>query len=574
MTAYSFSQLIDFTRTSSGTFVGSNGLIQTTPQSRNLLTWTQEFDNAAWTKAATTVTANTGVAPDGTSTADKLAEDATTAQHRVSQTATTVAAAHTFSCYAKASERNFVALYHNQTNASLSVNLTTGATGTISGTIAPTSSSVVSVGNGWWRISITFTATAATNGFTVFVMNDLTNASYAGTAGSGVLIWGAQLEQASTATDYTRNVGSLFPARFDYDPVTLAPRGILIEEQRVNLQTYSNDFSNATWSNTGSSETAGAAVSPDGTTNAFALVEDTSNGVHQISSLFSSGVAGTTYTFSVFLAKNTRTKARVVVSDNATGDGSVIADLDTGTLTTPIVSGNWNTVSATITPFRNNFYRVTLTLTKAVGGNTSVVPVVRLYTTTDSYLGNGTSGIFIYGAQLEAGAFATSYIPTVASQVTRTADQASIVAPMFAPWYNESAGSLVFEGSNLGSSGFTWPVLASAGSSANAFGNYRSASFAAGFIASSSVTQMEITSSPIVANVPYKLGMAAQANNGNFSFNGDIGTNDTTITMPTVNRLSLGSNGAGNAEFFNGHIRRIRYYPTRLSDLQLQALTA
>jgi hypothetical protein len=132
----------------------------------------------------------------------------------------------------------------------------------------------------------------------------------------------------------------------------------------------------------------------------------------------------------------------------------------------------------------------------------------------------------------------------------------------------------VFEGSVLGASGFSWPVLASAGSAANAVGNYRSASFVAGFIATSGVTQMEITSSPVVANVPYKMAIAAQANNGNFSFNGNIGTNDTAITMPAVNRLSLGVNAAGNAEFLNGHIRRVTYYPTRLSDLQLQALTA
>jgi hypothetical protein len=158
--------------------------------------------------------------------------------------------------------------------------------------------------------------------------------------------------------------------------------------------------------------------------------------------------------------------------------------------------------------------------------------------------------------------------------VTRTADQASIVAPMFAPWYNQSAGTFVFEGSVLGASGFSWPLNASAGSAANTVSMYRSAAFVAGFIANTSVTQLEITSSPVVANVPYKIAIAAQANNGNFSFNGSIDTNDTTITMPTVSRLSLGANAAGSAEFLNGHIRRVTYYPVRLSDLQLQALTA
>jgi hypothetical protein len=79
LVSQTFDQLLDFTRTTSGTFVGSNGLVQTTPASVNLFTQTQQFDNAAWTKNATTATANTTVAPDGTSTADTLTATATTA---------------------------------------------------------------------------------------------------------------------------------------------------------------------------------------------------------------------------------------------------------------------------------------------------------------------------------------------------------------------------------------------------------------------------------------------------------------------------------------------------------------
>jgi len=579
LTNYTFQQLIDFTRTSSGTFVGSNGLIQTTPQSRNLLTFTQEFDNAGWTKNNATITANSTVAPDGTSTADKLNETATTGFHNAGQAGTVASSTvYTVSVYAKAAERGWLAL--DPVNPSVANHITyfdlvNGVVGT---NAAGNTAAITSVGNGWYRCSVTRTTTGSQTSIRMEATTATANntASYAGVAGSGIFLWGAQLEQASTASDYTRNVGGLFPPRFDYDPVTLAPRGILIEEQRVNLLVRSEQFDNAAWGLVQATVSANTAISPDGASNADKLVENTASSVqHFIYASTSKAASSITYSATVFCKAAERSRIRIWLHDSAGNGPDADANLSAGTIGAAVNRGaGWTSVSSSITNVGNGWYRCTV-----IGTSNSATSLELRLTLLDnsgsvSYTGDGTSGLFLYGAQLEAGAFATSYIPTVASQVTRTADQASIVAPMFAPWYNESAGTLVFEGTSLTTSGFTWPAIASSGSAANAFGTYRSAAFVAGFIASSSVTQMEITSSPVVANVPYKLGIAAQANNGNFSFNGNIGTADTAITMPVVNRLSLGVNSAGNAEFLNGHIRRVTYYPTRLSDLQLQALTA
>jgi hypothetical protein len=164
MTNYTFDQLIDFTRTTSGTFVGSNGLIQNTPASVNLLTFTQQFDNAVWSKNAATVTANSTVAPDGTSTADTLVETTATSTHRAKQSVSTVAAGViTTSVYAKAAGRSRIVVTNESSVANDGAfavfNLLTGvvdAPPTIYGSgFSAVSASIESVGNGWFRCSVT-----------------------------------------------------------------------------------------------------------------------------------------------------------------------------------------------------------------------------------------------------------------------------------------------------------------------------------------------------------------------------------------------------------------------------------
>jgi hypothetical protein len=249
-----FNQFINFTRTSAATFVGSNGLIQTTPASVNLLTFTQEFDNAVWGKTRATVTANAIAAPDGTLTADKLVDDTSASTtHPLDRSATiALSTTYTFSVYLKGAGRNFARILLGDSaggNAAwVGVNLTTGATSTgTNGTgWAVGSASATSVGDDWWRVAITSTSAASTTGaMLIYGGSSTTSVVYTGDGTSGIFLWGAQLELGSTATTYTRNFGGLFPPRFDYDPVTLAPKGILIEEQRTNLFLQSETFDNA-----------------------------------------------------------------------------------------------------------------------------------------------------------------------------------------------------------------------------------------------------------------------------------------------------------------------------------------
>ena len=216
--------LVTFTRASSGTYVGSDGLIKTaaTNEARfdhnpstgeslgllveeartNLLLYSEQFDNAAWTKSNSTITANSVVAPDGTITADKHQEDNVNNFHYSFQQLTYSAGVYTISAYFKAAERSFAWLYLNTgATATAYFNLATGVVGTVSGTGSPTAS-ITSVANGWYRCTLTATIPATVGGAGYGISLADNTLSYTGTAGSGIYIWGAQLEVGSFPTSY------------------------------------------------------------------------------------------------------------------------------------------------------------------------------------------------------------------------------------------------------------------------------------------------------------------------------------------------------------------------------------
>lgn len=577
-TRYTFDQLIDFTRTSAATFVNSSGNIASTPKSRNLLTFTQEFDNAAWVKASATVTANTTLAPNATNTADSLISTVGTGEQRVyreSLIPSTAGITYTFSVYAKANGANWLVVRDDWRGfADTSFDLVNGVVGTVA---SGRTAIITAAGNGWYRCSVTATVNASfVNGSVSLCLADADNgrASFSGNGTKAMFIWGAQLEQASSATDYTRNFGGLFPPRFDYDPVTRAPRGLLIEEQRTNLLTYSEQFDNAAWTKLNATVTANATTSPDGTLTADALIENTANTQHQ--TFQAATLTASPYTWTIYAKQGPGAKRWLNMYPQGVGvNAFAIFDLTLGTVTS---TGLAQFLSATITPTGNGWYRCAISFTgAAVAVNFVSYLSNALNAQAPSYTGDGTSGIFLWGAQLEAGAFATSYIPTVASQVTRTADVAAINAPNFASWYNPVAGTFVaeFDTTALRVGGTTVynAVSADAGGTPNQICLYAYANFAAGRVVTGSATQADINGGGSPANnVTIKAGIAYASNDVAVTVNGATPGTDTSVSLPTVDRLSIGQVGSTNQ--LNGHIRSIRYYPTKLSNAQLQALTA
>jgi hypothetical protein len=228
--AFGFLALVPSTGAIAFTVLGFNEVpgvhaIQPTSASRpaldarvNLLTYSEQFDNAAWTKTRSSITANAALAPDGTTTADKLVEDnSATSTHFISRSSGTPIGASTAYegwVYCKAAERTNVQvrLTVGGTNYGVDVNLSTGAISAISGEV-PSAFSALDVGNGWYFVRVRGTSGATTSADLIARLCSAPGVnSYTGDGTSGALIWGADLrlatdaaypyQRVTTATDY------------------------------------------------------------------------------------------------------------------------------------------------------------------------------------------------------------------------------------------------------------------------------------------------------------------------------------------------------------------------------------
>lgn len=190
--------------------------------SENLLQYSEQANNAVWGKAEMTVAADTIAAPDGTMTADKLVETATTsAYHYRNQTVakTATAITYTYSLYVKDGGGGAIGLRIDNgagSGAVVTYNITTASAGTVItapgtyGTFSNASSTFTNVGNGWYRISLTTTTDATTTNVYVqeYLWNIAANSSvYTGSISNGIYVWGAQFEYGSAPSDYVRTLG-------------------------------------------------------------------------------------------------------------------------------------------------------------------------------------------------------------------------------------------------------------------------------------------------------------------------------------------------------------------------------
>lgn len=271
--------------------------------------------------------------------------------------------------------------------------------------------------------------------------------------------------------------------RFDYDPTTLAPKGLLIEEARTNL------FLNS-------------------------LIDGTSLSTQTVA------VTAIAYTISFY---------------------------GTGTIT---LSGA-STATVTGTGVYPN--RKTLTFTPIVGA--------LICTVTGS----------VQYAQIEAGAFATSFIPTAATSITRNADVVSMTGTNFSDWYNASEGAFAIWHRLIGYSSSNMLLTLTDSGATNLLQYYLVSPTSSFFLVRSSGVDQSALNTTVSSTTLNKTVGAYKTNDFAAASNGGVAATDASGTIPTVDRMGIGSRLG--ALVYNGHIQQISYWPQRLTTPEIRAFS-
>lgn len=558
-----------FTRASQGYYTNSDGTL--TLFGYNLLTWSEQFDNAAWAKVDTTVTANAIAAPDGTMTADLLTEGTAGTAATTLTSAVTVAVAspvaHSVFVKRGNSDWLFLQLAGSGTERVRGwFNLGTGAVGStsVAGSATLGSISIQALANDWYRCVLVGTLNGV--GTTCNVLSTIVSADGGTTRVNNATryIWGAQLDQGAQATAYVPTTTAAVSA------LRRGDRGVLIEGARTNLLIQSQDFA-TTWTCVnidafGSGSVVNAIAAPDGTVTADFLRPSTSSGTHLVSQATTNTAAS--YTYSLFVKSGGY--SRIGFRENTTSGAYITFDLPSlATLASSSATG-------TVVALANGWYRVTFTFTAA-----AVLQIVGVYVLDSAYTtqaphsynwsADGTSGIYLWGAQLEAASFPSTYIPTTTASATRAADvlayTAGVTYPMrlwseFERAVDTGAGEIIAQ--------------LDAGSDANRLGIYvTSIDRPQAFVASSGATQADISiASTIAINTTAKIAARCASNSVNMAYNGTAGTEDTTVTVPSSPTLLRVGAGPASAFPSFGYIRRIAAVQGGGVDADLIAMTS
>jgi hypothetical protein len=629
---------VTFSRASSGTYVDVNGVIQsaasgvarfdhnpTTGESlgllveesrTNLATYSENMQ-LAWTASqATFGLASPSLSPSRNNAAYKLIPSTANAPHYISASRISSDPV-VVSVFVKADGYSKIAVINSYGSWVLSKGVVADlSTGTLLAG-SQVGSFIKPFPDGWFQIT-TGNLSAAVFDPRIVILDDSYPGTatdpdiytYAGNGTSGIYIWGAQLEaspfptsyiptpatftsRASTATFYDANgviqtaasgvarSNAFFP---DSNGV-MRPAGLLLEAAGTNLVTYSEQFDNAAWTKNGSTITANSVAAPDSTTTADKIVESSGTSRHEVYvSNVASTTSGSTYTLSVFAKAAERSILQLAF--NTVGYPTANFNLATGVVSLA------TSATASMQKLGNGWYRCSMTAVSAL------TPLAAAYIGVQSsatapfpteYAGDGASGIHIWGAQLEASPYPTSYIPTTtatvtraadvstSSTVTRSADVASITGSNFSSWYNQSEGTVFSDlKSNYQNGIGAWSMHTGTSTIvSNSIHLTQSSLNRYEFQVYDGITQVSLFSTGIIsASASNRIATAYSVNNYAVSFNGLTPSVDTSGTLPvSLSTLSIGRRTNNSSTQMSGTISRLTYWPTRLSDATLQALT-
>jgi hypothetical protein len=424
---YSGTTLVTHTRASSGTYVGSDGVLRSAVT--NLLLRSEDA-NTGFSKLRSSVSSDVIAAPTGTVTADKIVEDSTaSATHFIYRYPTITAnTTYTYSVFLKSAGRSHALIgFGNNIEGNgvrVGVDLSAGTVGTpfAFGSGSGAAASIQSFGNGWYRVVLSGIAdTTSTAGLcTIYLATSVLTSgtpSYTGDGTSGIYVWGAQLEQSATVGEYIPTTSTINSApRFDHNPTTGESLGLLVEEARTNGVVNSNSMTAVV---TGSPGTLPTGWSAQGNSNGWTreVVGSGSIGALNYVDIRLSGTP-TGSQFSVIF----QPQGVVAASDGQSWAPSVYHQLVGGAISNIGCFGAanlWNSSSAFITSLGvvpSSSFAPTSTLQRYTGSGTisnAATAFINWGITFTCTIGNTYDfTIRFAGPQLEVGSFATSYIPT------------------------------------------------------------------------------------------------------------------------------------------------------------------
>ena len=531
-----------FTRTGdTATRVNSAGLIEKVRT--NLVTYSQDFSNAAWLIGTGQTKTVSQTDPNGGTTA-VLISNVSEANGYLSHALTLTAnVPNTFSIYIKGSSSGSVSIRLDDSGAGpqFDINYTTS----------------------WQRFSVTRTVNQSSCFLTV--------GGYSTWAiGENIQFAFAQVETGDIATDYIPTT----TAAVSVGPVANLPRidytgggcgKLLLEPQRTNVITFSETFNNAAWTKSGATITANATTSPDGYLNADKLVENSSLSSHyvNVSNLFTAD--GSLRAWSLFVKEGERRYIFITNVNTINNDiNCVVFDTRLGVFTN--TNDPTLIVTRKVQALENGWYRIDFT--SAVNNGAYDNFFIGISSTSNmsgvSYLGDGTSGLYIYGAQLELGAYATSYIPTLGASVTRGAD--ACVKTGISSLIGQTEGTL-FADFVAQPTPTSQSHLWLAGTSGNEIGVYGNSQFV--FYSSGGVS---IAGPSLVAGTRYKIAFAYKANDYVAYINGAQTGVDTSATVPATSALYINSY-SDFTEIQKKEVNQTLLFKTRLSNSELASLT-
>jgi hypothetical protein len=547
---------MSFSRASSATRVASNGLIEKVRT--NLLLQSNTF-STTWDLGVITATGGQS-GYDGSSNAWLLTKDANA--FRAIEQSVTIGGIYTFSVYAKANTATNVHLRDLVNSAGATFNLTTG---TISDMTA-SAASINSVGGGWYRCSVTVgTATTILGLYVDFSV---------ATAGS-IFIQNSQAELGDIATDYiatTTTAVSVGPVsglpRLDYLNST-CPK-LLLEPQRTN--SWVNSENASSWVALDINTTSNSITSPDGNQSADTVTSNTTSSVHVIGSENISFTSGTTYSSSIFVKANTGRYVQLL-GGGSSFDGNSYAnfDLQTGTIT---FTGS--SATAKIVSYGSGWYRCEISASaESTANDRFYFGVITTATAARGEVHTTALSYYVWGGQTETGAYATSYIPTLGTSVTRVADSA----------FKTSATSVIGQTEGVLYSEFVVNGFADFGTAICINNGTTSESiwltlFAGGTLRAEVFTSSTVTATFILSGLSvgqtYKAAFGYAANNFAFFVNGvQVGTTDTSGAVPVgMNRVDFDYTLPSSFVQSAIAIKQALLFKTRLTNESLAALTS